>query len=65
MDKEEVFVMKFVAVLIWSIFISILVSYVLTSMSGVPLNLNHTLILGGIFLIAIMFIGGVGLKEEN
>jgi len=55
---------RFIAVLIWSMLISGVVSYVLTSMAGIPFNINHTIILGIIFVAFIMFLGNVALKEE-
>jgi len=56
---------RLLAVVIWSLLISVLVSYVLTSMAGTPFNMNHTLILGLFFTVAIFLIGDVALKEEN
>lgn len=58
-------IMRAFTVLIWSMLISMIVSYVLTSMAGVPLNLNHTMILGTIFTIGVLLIGSMDPKEEK
>ncbi len=52
-------------VVIWSLLISFLVSYVINSMAGTNLDLSQTIILGVIFAIAILLIGSIGLKEEK
>lgn len=57
--------MRIIVVAIWSILISSAISYVLTSMAGEPFNFIHTLILAGIFLVAITLIGDVLLKEKH
>lgn len=56
--------MRVVTVLIWSMLISTLISYVLTSMAGTDLNLSYIFILGIIFTVSILLLGS-GLREEN
>lgn len=57
--------MRLIAVAIWSLLISILVSYVLSNMTNTPLELKNIGILGIIFTIAVMFIGSVEVKFNN
>lgn len=58
--------MRYIMVAIWSLLISTAVSYVLTSMGGEPFNFVLTLILAGIFTVAIILLGDGVLKgTEN
>ncbi|HLQ84119.1 MAG TPA: YjzD family protein [Pseudogracilibacillus sp.] len=49
--------MKYVMTLIWSMLLSLVVSYVLGSMAGDPFLLSEAVILGVIFFIAIIALG--------
>lgn len=57
--------MRYIMVLIWAVLLGSALSYVLTSMSGDPFVFSHALILSGIFLVAIFFLGDVVLKEDR
>lgn len=49
--------MKYVMTLVWSMLLSLVVSYVLGSMAGDPFVLSEAVILGAIFFIAIISLG--------
>lgn len=49
--------MKYVMTLVWSMLLSLVVSYVLGSMAGDPFILTEAVILGVIFFIAITLLG--------
>ena len=57
--------MRFIIALFWALLIGGVVSYVLVSMSGEPLNLTHSVIFSIIVFIAIVLLGEGILKEEN
>ncbi|ASK60810.1 DUF2929 domain-containing protein [Virgibacillus phasianinus] len=57
--------MRFFWTFIWSLLLSSVLSYILTSMGGTEFNFVHTLVLG-IILTAIVFILAEGvLKDGN
>ena len=49
--------MKYVMTLVWSMLLSLVVSYVLGSMAGDPFILSEAVILGVIFFITITLLG--------
>ncbi len=51
--------MKYVMTLIWSMLLSFIVSYVLSSMAGDPFILTQALVVGGVFFVAIVALGTV------
>lgn len=57
--------MRHVVVIIWSILIGTVVSYVLTSMGGEPFNMNHTLILAAFLFVIVTILGEFVLKEDK
>lgn len=57
--------MRFIVAFIWSLLIGGVVSYVLVSMSGDPINLTHSAIFSVIVFIAIVILGEGILKEEQ
>lgn len=57
--------MRYIMVAIWSMLISTAVSYVLTSMGGEPFSFLLTLILAGIFTVAIIVLGDGILKGNE
>lgn len=57
--------MKYVMTLIWSMLLSFIVSYVLSSMAGDPFIITQALVLGGIFFVAIVALGAVIAPEKQ
>lgn len=57
--------MKYFATIFWAFIISIVVSYVLTSMGNQAFNLPGALGLAALFSIAAILLGDVILKEEE
>jgi len=57
--------MRYIMVVIWSILVGTVVSYVLTSMANEPFDLTSTFVLAAIFAIFVILIGDVGLKEQS
>lgn len=51
--------MKYIMTLIWSMLLSFIISYILSSMADDPFILNQALVLGGIFFVAIVILGTV------
>lgn len=58
-------IMRYLAIVFWSVLISFVVSYVLTSMADGEFSLPGTLALAAIFSIAAIVLGDVILKEEK
>lgn len=57
--------MRYIMVLFWSVLISSVVSYVLSSMAGDSFNLQLTLAFAAILSVAILILGEGILKEEK
>ncbi|MFB4169763.1 DUF2929 family protein [Virgibacillus sp. JSM 102003] len=57
--------MRFLIPLVWALFISGVISYVLSSMAGNPFNLTNTVILALIVTIAISILGEGVLKGKS
>ncbi|MFZ3577904.1 DUF2929 family protein [Virgibacillus sp. DJP39] len=57
--------MRFIWTFIWSLFLSGVLSYILTSMGGTSFNLMHTLVLAVILSIAVFVLSEGVLKGDN
>jgi len=57
--------MRYIMVVIWSILVGTVISYVLTSMANEPFDLTSTFVLAAIFAIFVILIADVGLKEQS
>lgn len=57
--------MRFIMAFFWALLIGGVVSYVLVSMAGDPLNLWHSLALSIIIFVAVVILGEGILKEEQ
>lgn len=57
--------MRFIWTIIWAVLFSGTISYVLASMAGESFNLTATLIMAGIFSLAVWVLGEGLLKEEK
>lgn len=57
--------MRYFMTIFWSLLISGVVSYVLSSMAGEPFNLSNSIILAIIMTIIIFILGDGLLKEQN
>lgn len=57
--------MRLIAVAIWSLLISVLVSYVLSNMTGTSLELLDILVLGIVFVIAVMIVGNIKVETKS
>lgn len=51
--------------IIWSLLISLAISFVLTSMAGDPFIISEAVILAVIFVVVIVLLGDGVLKEES
>lgn len=58
-------IMRFIWTIIWAVLFSGTISYVLASMAGESFNLTATLIMAGIFSLAVWVLGEGLLKEEK
>jgi len=56
--------MRFFMVLFWSVLVSSVVSYVLTSMAGDPFNFTLVLVFAAILTVAILVLGE-GILDTN
>lgn len=52
-------------VLIWSLLISSVISYVLTSMAGEPFSITYVFIIAAFFVIVTLLLGESILKEKK
>ncbi|XGA32986.1 YjzD family protein [Virgibacillus sp. CBA3643] len=57
--------MRYIMTIFWAVAISAVVSYVLTSMAGAPFVLTDTLILAGIFAVAVIVLADFVLPEKK
>ncbi|MGJ9459370.1 DUF2929 family protein [Oceanobacillus sp. CF4.6] len=57
--------MHYIMTIVWAVFISLAISFVLTSMAGEPFVLFEALILAAILSVAAFIIGDVILKVEK
>lgn len=57
--------MRYIMTAVWAVVISLVVSYVLTSMAGEPIVLTEILLLAALFVIASIVLGEGILKEEK
>ena len=57
--------MKYVMTLIWSMLLSFIVSYVLSSMAGDPFILTQAIVLGIIFFLAVIGLGTVVASDKQ
>lgn len=57
--------MRYLAIVVWAVLISFVVSYVLSSMGNTEFSLPGTFSLAAIFSIAAILLGDVILKEEK
>ncbi|MDY0396073.1 DUF2929 family protein [Virgibacillus halophilus] len=57
--------MRFIWTIIWAVLLSGTISYVLSSMAGESFSLTATLVMAGIFCIAVWVIGEGFLKEDK
>ncbi|ASN06529.1 DUF2929 family protein [Virgibacillus necropolis] len=57
--------MRFIWTFIWSLFISGVLSYILTSMGGTTFNLMHTLVLAIIVSVAVFILSEGVLKGDS
>jgi len=57
--------MRYIMTLIWSVLISLVVTYVVTSMAGAAFNFTFVLILGAVIFLAIFVLGDLLLKERE
>lgn len=64
-EKNEVLTMRYIWTFIWSLLLSGVLSYILTSMGGTDFNLLHTLILAIILTVAVFILTEGVLDSEN
>lgn len=57
--------MRYIMTAVWAVVISLVVSYVLTSMAGEPIVLTEILLLAALFVIASIVLSEGILKEEK
>lgn len=57
--------MRFLWTFIWALLIGGVISYILSSMSGDPFNLVHSITLSIILTIAVFLLGEGVLKEQS
>lgn len=57
--------MRYIMTLIWSILISLVVTYVVTSMAGVAFNFTSVFVLAAVIFLAIFVLGELILKEKE
>lgn len=57
--------MRYLIVIIWSLLISTVISYVVTSMAGEPFSITYTFVMSAFFFIAIVILGEGILKENK
>ncbi|RKQ32617.1 DUF2929 family protein [Oceanobacillus halophilus] len=57
--------MRYILAIFWAVLISGAISYVLTSMGGEPFVLMDSLILAGIFSVAVFLLGDGVLTDKN
>lgn len=57
--------MRYIMTLIWSVLISLVVTYVVTSMAGAAFNSTSVFVLAAVIFLAIFVLGELILKEKE
>ncbi|WP_047986199.1 YjzD family protein [Ornithinibacillus californiensis] len=57
--------MRYLATILWAVLITFVLSYVLSSMAGVALDLVATLVMAAIFSVVVFILGDGLLREQK
>lgn len=63
--KNEVTIMRFIITIVWSILLGSMVSFILSSIGEQPFSMGLTLMIAGVFSVAVFLLSEVGLKPQD